>query len=305
MTRRAATGSSRFAGRLLALAFVLSLALALPTHAFGEIKHPLLFLGAAGTFEGPCGVTLDSAGDIYVSHYYEDFVAVLNPEFDLRSRIENEHPTNGPCGIAVDSAGDVFVNNWRHEVVKFTPPSTEAAWGRDGTIDPGPANGVKFDPTTNRIYVDDGTYVSAYEPSGAPVEVGGKPLRIGEGTLKEGYGLAVSAYPETAGEIYVPDAATNTVKVYDPAKSFTNPVQVIDGSGTPHKGFIYLGESEAAVNPTNGQLFVIDEVGHGLSEEPEIVVDEFNTAGNYRGQILAPPPIKTYRPGLYTRLSTG
>jgi DNA-binding beta-propeller fold protein YncE len=133
------------------------------------------------------------------------------------------------------------VNNWRHEVIKFIPssypPGPETTDSAAGTIDPGPANGVKFDPTSNRIYVDDGSYVAGYEPTGAPVGVNGKPLRIGEGTLKEGYGLAVSAYPETEGEIYVPDAATNTVKVYDPSVSLSEPVQVIEAAARHSQAF--------------------------------------------------------------------
>ena len=286
----------------LALAAGLALACILPTQALAD--HA--FLGAItsspnNTIEDACGVAFDSEGDVYISDYFHDAIYVAG-----HPNITNENPTNGPCGLAVDSAGDVFVNNWRHEVVEFTPPTGGGSYSRAGAIDPGPANGVKFDPTTDRIYVDDGTYVAAYEPSGAPVEVGGKPLRIGEGTLEEGYGLAVSAYPETAGEIYVPDAATDTVKVYDPSLSLTDPVQVIDGSGTPQRGFAYLGESEAAVDPTDGHLYVVDDIGRGLpensessegvfraSKNPEIVVDEFNAAGDYRGQIVAPPPVKT------------
>ena len=290
--------------------------LTLPTPARGATNHPWVHtitgerqegerLGEgqgtpSGGFWDACGVALDSQGDLYVSNYFNDAVDVFNTEDKYRTEIANEDPTNGPCGLSVDSASDIFVNNWRHEVVKFTPLSSPPGLGTPyhaaGVIDPGPATAVKFDPTTDRIYVDDGSYVAAYEPSGAPVEVGGRPLRIGEGTLREGYGLAVSDYPETEGEIYVPDAATDTVKVYDPTVDLSDPVKVIDGSGTPRNRFTYLGnlgESEAAIDPTDGHLFVLDEVGHGLSEEPEIVVYEFNAEGDYRGQILAPPTFIT------------
>ena len=46
-----------------------------------------------------------------------------------------------------------------------------------------------------------------------------------------------------------------------------------------------MGESEVAVDPTDGHIFVVDNVAHGQSEHPEAVIDEFNPAGDCRGQI--------------------
>jgi hypothetical protein len=294
----------------LCLAFVF---LVVPAQTFGDTDRPLLNvvtgefpLGEGGRppsgLEGACGVAVDSSADLYASDYYHDAIDIFHvrptgsgqPKVDYLTRIEMVHPANGPCGLTVDSSGDLFVNYWRHQVAEFRPssfpPSEATIYKPSGLIDSGPANGVKFDPLSNRVYVDDGTYISEYEPSGAPVQVGGQPLRIGLGTLNRGFGLAISDFPATAGDIYAADAEDRTVRVYDPSVSLGNPIEIIDGSGMPQAGFTYLGESELAVDPVDGHLFVLDQIGHDLSEHPAIAVDEFNDSDGFRGQVVVPSP---------------
>ena len=110
---------------------------------------------------------------------------------------------------------------------------------------------------------------------------------IGSGTLGQGYGVAVSDYSTTEGEIYVPDAASGTVKVYDPAVNLTTPVEEINGRGTPQRGFHSLADSAVAIDQADGHLFVADNLEPGF-ETPAAVVDEFNAAGDYRGQLPHP-----------------
>ncbi len=238
-----------------------------------------------GGFEDACGVALDSNGDRYVADYFHDAIDIYSSEGGYVTQIAAESAGNGPCGMAVDndpsssSYGDLYVNNWRHEVVRLTPssypPGSETTYSGRTVIDPGPASGVAVGPNGD-VYIDDGTHVDEYEPSGTQI------AEIGLGTLEEGFGIAVSAFPATEGDVYVPDAATDTVKVFDPAG---HPLPAIDGHGTPQAGFAFLGESTLAVDPTDGHVFILDNIGNGQSEHPEAVIDEFDAAGDYRGQI--------------------
>jgi hypothetical protein len=285
--------------RLALCALLASLVAVLPAApaAAGEsLSHPFIGeLGGnegtsrtpSGAFEDACAVALDSHGDAYVSDYYHDAVDVFGPTREYLTRIANESLGNGPCALAVDSAGNVYVNDWRQDVVRFTPssdPPTAATTYGPGTVidESGTATGVAIDPASGNVYVDNGTYIAEYEPSGHPVEVGGEPVHIDLGPLAEGYGLAISAFHATEGDLYVPDAASRTVRVFGPAGET---LPAIDGTGTPQSGFAYLSDASVAVDPNDGHIFVLDNVGHGQSEHPEAVIDEFNPAGDYRGQI--------------------
>jgi hypothetical protein len=285
--------------RLAILASLLALALAgAPTPASAAIaNHPFLkkLIGAEpdpgarhpqAPFEDPCGVAVDPQGDIYVSDYYHDAIDIFASDGRYITQIAAEDPGNGPCALAVDSAGVIYANNWRHGVLRLAPssyPPDENTTYSSTVIASGPtATGVAIDPISANIYVDEGTYIAEFEPSGAVVQSGGQPVRIGLGTLTEGYGLAVSSYSGSEGDIYVADAAAKTIRVYDPAG---NPLPSIDGRGSPQGGFDYLIDGAVAVDPTDGHVFLADNVGRGASEHPEAVIDEFNPAGDYRGQI--------------------
>lgn len=267
-------------------------------------SHPFLekVTGGAGdkgqrhpqfSFEDACGVAKDANGYLHVSDYYHDAIDVFSTSFGLEflTTIPEVDPGNGPCGLEVDSAGDLFVNTWREGVVELTPasyPPGQFSEYTKATIDSsGTATGLALDQASGRLYVDDGTYLSAYEAStGTLIEEGGEPLRIGLDTGAEYFGLTVN---EASGDLYVADAASGTVKAFEPTPG-TPPVATIDGKGTPQGGFAYLGDASLAIDnqaasPSYGHLFVVDDIQHGVSESPEAVVDEFNEQGDYRGQI--------------------
>ena len=246
-----------------------------------------------GSLEDACGVALDSAGDIYVSDYYHHAVEVFGSSFYRPiAKIENEDPLDGPCNLAVDESGDVYVNNFHRNVVKFTPSQfpppeegTPAKYGTGTVIDSEHPTGVAVDPATGKVYVDDRTYIAVYEAS---VHPGEEPVaKIGLGSLEDGYGVAVSDFGATEGDVYVADASDNTVKVFDPSHSLTEPVLSIDGAGTPQSGFTDLTDSNLAVDPSSGHLYVLDDTQPGF-EHPAAVLDEFNGAGEYRRQLPHP-----------------
>lgn len=256
-----------------------------------------------GYFEGPCGLSVDSSGNYYVSDYYASAVDVFGPDplaayKDFRTQIAEVDPADGPCGLALDSSGDLYVNVYHRSVVRFTPsvfpqpplpsvpPPFPTYFGAPTTIDPvhptdaDVPTGVAVDQATDTVYVDNRTYLSVYDSAGAPVEVSGEPLHIGAGGLGDGYGLAVSS-----GRLYVPDAADKTVKVYDPAIDTANPVLVIDGHEVPGGAFTSLRDAAIAVDDVSGNVYVADNLQPGYVEEPEAAIYVFDSIGTYLGRL--------------------
>jgi hypothetical protein len=248
-----------------------------------------------GFLNGPCGLAVDAAGNFYVADHYHDVIDVYDGDADYITppvdgsrgylgQLRSPDPLDGPCGLALGAGGELYVNSYHRAVQEFGPRPgfTPGPVLTGAGVDSAHPTGVAVDPASGDVYVDERTYVGVYEPSGAPVEAGGEPLRIGVGTLGDGYGVAVSGYPGTAGYVYVPDAATDTVKVYDPATDLASPVLTIAG---PPGGFSSLRDAAAAVDRVTGKTYVVDDLQPALTESPHGLVDVFDPAGTYQGHL--------------------
>jgi Divergent InlB B-repeat domain len=278
-----------------------------PSHLLQEtIETPIPDSPAVtGPLQGACGVAVDPSGRVFASSYYGHAVNVISPrgfngKRSLEARVDlaepplapSGKPVGGPCDLAVDGDGNLYVNNWHYDVVRLPRlPGDPPSFGPAAVIDSNQPTGVAFDPGSGQVLVDDRTSVAVYdESSGAPVLNGGLPVRIGLGSLGDGYGVAVSGFlgkpgfPATAGRVYVADAADGTVKAYDPSGDPSVPVQVIDGGGTPRLGFTRLVDSDLAVDPVDGHLYVVDNL-QPFFAEPEAVAYEFSSLGHYRGTV--------------------
>lgn len=270
-------------------------ATAAPSHPFLYSIHKFVSQpNVFSQFEGPCGLAVDSSGDLYVSDYYHDEVSVFSGG-GFKTKLDGVEPLSGPCGLAVGAAGELFVNVFHRDVVRFTPASfplaAKTAYGPGAVVGPGQSTGVAVDPASGDVYVNNRTHVAVYDSTGAPVEAGGEPLRIGLGSLGDAYGVAVSAWPGTAGRVYVPDAATSTIAVFDPAIDPVDPIATIDGGGTPQGGFRTLRDAAIAVDRQTGHVLVVHNAQGPFHEHPRAAVAEFNAAGEYRGTVPAPTPL--------------
>jgi hypothetical protein len=227
----------------------------------------------SATFEGPCGLAVNAAGDFYVSDYYHHTVDRFSSGLEYSAQLAGVDPLDGPCGLALDNGGRLYVNNFHRNVVRFTTSPFDA-----GTvIDSNHPTGVAVNPANGVVYVNDRTHVSSYGPTGTP---------LGEiGSFGDGYGLAVSTFAATKGFIYVPDAASETVKVYDPLTSATEPVSTIDGHGTPNGHFTSLRDAVIAIDKASGQIYVSDTVAPEYAELSETVIEVFSAAGTYEGRL--------------------
>ncbi|HTR75438.1 MAG TPA: hypothetical protein VMH33_09320 [Solirubrobacterales bacterium] len=214
-----------------------------------------------GTIEGACGVAV-AGGTVYVSDYYHRVVDAFSAGSYL-SQIAPAEPLDGPCGLATGPGGALYANYWHRGVLRLLPS--------EATFDTAHSTGVAVDPVSGDVYADDRTYVAVYQPSGAPVEV------IGAGALGDAYGVAVHG-----GRVYVADAASGTVKVFEPAGDPATPVAEL----APPGGFTSLIDSSLAVDPAEGHLLVLDDLQPGW-EHPEAAIDEFSSAGAYLGGLGA------------------
>lgn len=248
-------------------------------------------------FYGPCGLAVDSNGNWYISDYYHRVIDVYSgtaayptkaPGYaegatGYITQFSNDEPLDGPCGMALNSSNEVFVNNYHRNVVKF---GTAFSAGT-GQIIAGPGvdsthtTGVDVDPVTGYVYVDHRTYIGVYEEDGTPV------MKIGEHSIEDGYGVAVSRYPGTLGQVYVPDAANNKVKVFDPVVSTSTPIKEIDGTGVPTSSgkFNSLRDASIAIDRVSGEIYVADDLQPKYTERPNAIVDVFTAAGAYKGHL--------------------
>lgn len=262
----------RFFGRTVLAAAVLAGALLAAPAGAGAASHP--FLGATKPiYEDACGVAR-SGGGLYVSDYYRN--AIVTPT----GQLSPESQGSGPCKLEFDAAGNLYVNNWHQDVVRYGAGGLLPGAGT--VVDSADPTGLAVERSTGDVYVAHRTYVSKYSSAGTLLQT------IGSLELAEGYGVAVSEYPATAGDVYVPDAASGTVKVFDPGGVL---IGNIDGAATPQGRFVHLRDGEIVIdnNPASstsyGHVFVLDGIGHGLAERPAAAIDEFNAQGDYRAQV--------------------
>jgi List-Bact-rpt repeat protein/NHL repeat-containing protein len=267
-----------------------------PPPVFGSAPPPVP--PPTGYLNGPCGLAVDPSGRFYVSDYYHHAIHVYSASADYvapppvdggtgyAGQIANVDPLGGPCGLAFDGSGIIHINNYHRNVQRSGPGGP--------VIDSSSPTGVAADTNLGRIYVNNRTHVSAYDSSGAPVlDGGGEPLRIGQGTLGDGYGLAVSAFAGTMGRLYVPDAATDTVKVYDPALDPLNPIAEIKNPfGKP---FISLRDSAIAVDRATGEIYFAEDTQPQHTEKPQAIIYVYNATNTFKGRlkykvITARPP---------------
>jgi hypothetical protein len=285
--------SSKTILRLAALCMTLGALGVIATPALGAASDPLFVIKPekpkepkeqknpppVGYLEGPCGLAVASSGTLYVSDYYHDAIDSFNSSGGYVSQIANVDPLDGPCALAFDGTGTLYANNFHRNVANVSQGTVLALPTEE-------EDGLHHLPTgvvvnaTNRVYVDNRTYITAFEANGSQVMEGLEPLRIGLSASSNYYGLAVSAFAGTAGQLYVPDATTNTVKVFDPAFSTTTPVSTLHGPG---KGFTSLRDSAAAVDRVTGDVYVVDNLQPTYTEEPEAVIDVFNSVGVFLG----------------------
>ena len=187
--------------------------------------------------EDACGVAVDSDGDIYVADYYHPRSTSSSSPARIPHPDPSADPDDGPAASPSTPPATSTSTTTTKTSSSSPPPNshplTPTRYGTGTAIDSGQPTGVAVDPATGDVYVDERTYIAVYERRPAAPSRTISRLAIGLGTLEDGYGVAVSDFPATEGDVYVADAATNTVRVYEPASDPSHPAAEIDGAWHP------------------------------------------------------------------------
>ena len=270
-----------------------------PLFLFRPLRPPPEELPAVppvGDFEGPCGLAVNSAANFFVSDYYHHTIDQFGAAKGYGGQItgvepldpsgepveKDDKPVDGPCQVAFGAGDALYVNIFHRSVVRFSSFPMEAKQGEVLTgapLDGTHPTGVAADPVSGDVYVLDRDRILSFDSSGAPLAT------IGAEEIGDGYGLALSGFPGTAGRLYVPDASTNTVEVFDPAVSKINPVATIDGSATPKGRFVSLKDAAIAVDNSTGEIYVADNLNPVHTERPEAAIYVFSASGAYEGRL--------------------
>ncbi|HEY2334883.1 MAG TPA: hypothetical protein VGH58_07755 [Solirubrobacterales bacterium] len=260
-----------FGGALLVLCFLTPFAQASRTLLTKEAlqtnenpKNPIP--PPDGEIEAACGLAF-SGETLYVSDYYHGVVysydTLAGLPFTYKSSSSVGTDPEGPCQLAMGTGGTLYANVWHQSALRIAPTPK--------TFDIASSTGIATDSTGN-LYVNDRTHVNVYSSAGALLQ------EVGVGHLTDVYGLAVSGK-----EVFVADAGTDEVKVFEPSVDAIDPKRTIAGTSPIHP-FVSLTDASLAIDPTNGHLLVLDDLQPGF-EHPHGAIEEFDSEGNFLSQL--------------------
>ncbi|MGA2867488.1 MAG: NHL repeat-containing protein [Verrucomicrobiota bacterium] len=204
--------------------------------------------GSAARFDSPCGVAVDSAGNVFVADAWNHTIRKVTPggvvttlaglagspgSADGTGRAARFGSADrGPSGVAVDSAGNMYVadqGNCTIRKVTLGGVVTTLA-GLAGTLGSGDGSGsaarftlpegVAVDSAGNVYVADpDSQTIRKVRPAGLVTTLAGLP---GYGGSDDGTGSAARfAYPQgvaadSAGNVYVADTGNDTIRKVTP-----------------------------------------------------------------------------------------
>ena len=214
----------------------------------------------------PAGLTVDSSGNLYVANDKGATIDVLGPEGHLIRSIGRKegHLPSEMGSIALDSSGDLYVTNFTGRVLELN------AKGEFQREFGGVALGVAVDRTSspNQIYVDEGSSLAEYEPSGALRSdtslVAGKEdfpgLGVNEATgriyaaeqVLDGESLGVDIVgPDVVLPGVASEAATNVQTVSATLNGLVEPDLVHGGGDVLSCEFEYVSEQSFQAHPSD------------------------------------------------------
>lgn len=195
---------------------------------------------ATAKFNGPAGMTVDAAGNIYVADALNNRIRKIsttgivstvagNGVAALADGVGTAAYFNKPTGLALDAFGNLFVaDRMNHCIRKITPAgvvSTFAGSAIGGYIDGTGAAAHLFEPTsiafdaTGNMYITEryNNRIRKITPSSVVQTIAGDFVGNASGIVDGEGSIARFAYPaaltfDNAGNIYVADESNNRIR---------------------------------------------------------------------------------------------
>jgi sugar lactone lactonase YvrE len=260
----------------------------------GRIRGSADGAGAAASFTGPTGVTVDAAGNVFVADYGNRTVRMITPAGVVTTVAGSPGASgsqdgtgaaarfNSPSSVTVDAAGNLFVaESAGHTIRRITPAGVVTTLagspGASGSQDGGGADarfnqpaGVAVDGAGSVFVAEFANHtIRKITPGGVVTTLAGSAGSIGS---ENGLGAVARFYhpnglaTDAAGHVLVADSYNHTVRKITPAGVVTTfagggeAPGSEDGSGTVAR-FNY--PQMLAVDGA-GNLFVADGVNHTI-----------------------------------------
>jgi mucin-19 len=242
------------------------------TGAVGATDGP----GDVATFNGPSGITIDGAGNLFVADYGNNLIRQINPAGKVTTfagsgvgSLINATGINAtfrnPQGVAVDLQGNVYVADAGNSVIRMITPggvvTTFAGSGLTGASN-GPAGQASF----NR-------------PAGVTVDIGGNVF-----VADAANNLIRKITPAGVVTTLAGSGALGSANGIGAAASFNNP----QGVAVDQNGNVYVGDKG------NNLVRKITATGYAISPALPLGLNFDSTSGIISGNPVSPSPTTTY-----------
>lgn len=275
-----------------------------PITGFGFISSFGSKGGGPGQFEGPYGIGIDPAGNVYVTDAGQQTrrVEKFSPTGKFLTQWGSYGSENGqfvlPFGVAAGAGGTIYVTDGALQRVQlFSPTGTfQSKFGAPGTSDRefGLATGIAIDATGD-VYVDDigNARIDKFDPTGKLITKWGSP---GSGDGQFGaftnYTFGFLAL-DASGDVFVTDSPNNRVEKFDSSGAYLGQW----GSYGKSNGQ-FQSPNGIAVDPS-GDVYVADEGGNRIEKfnSSGTFLAKFGSYGNANGELNGPNGIATNSAG--------
>jgi len=257
--------------------------------------------GSDARFNGPFGITIDAAGNLYVTDVGGSHIRKVTPKGEVSTLAgsgksgfaDGEGSTaqfDVPSDITIDAAGNLYVaDSGNHRIRKVTlkgEVSTLAGSGATGTFSGGGfadgagsvarfygPSGIAIDAAGNLYVADKNNHrIRKVTPNGdVSTFVGGKRgFADGEGNIAQFY-FPSSIAIDAAGNLYVVDSGNHRIRKIVTLRSLTNEMTIVSTLAGSEAGFAD-GQGSAArfdspsgiAIDTMGNLYVVDSHNHRI-----------------------------------------
>jgi gliding motility-associated-like protein len=232
--------------------------------------------GAAGgaTFNGPTGVVVDNAGDIFVADYNNNLIRKITG--GVVSTVTGIDDDTGvaaifdrPQGLTIDATGNLFVAEYGTRLIReITPGGAVSTIASDGDPIFYPT-GVTVDAAGNVYFADQiGNTIRKINPAGVVSIFAGTPGVAGSADgANATFNYPTGVTIDKLGNLYVADQDNNAIRKITPA----GVVSTIAGGGTQGNND-GIGQAAKFFSPTGvatdnaGNLFVADLSNNEIRE---------------------------------------